>query len=216
MLRSNLIWHEVEQGTTEWFDLRRGKITSSTCHPLLVNGKKNGLGTGAWTLIYDLAGEIVTKPPHNDWDTHATERGKALEPIAIAEYSEETWYNVREVGFVELSKYAGTSPDGIIVGENKGVEIKCLMHKEHMRIIDNGFDKSHFVQCQWHMFILGWDKWDLVYFHPNAGSKSLLIYELEKDEEIHDKFKKAYEVCANEIQRLVSLCSEPVKELVID
>lgn len=232
-----LIWHEVEQGSAQWFDLRRGKITSSTCHPLLVdppsrcikdeNGKyikgddgKNIreftdiLNAGAWSLVYQLAGEIVTKQVPVEFDTYATERGKSLEPIALQEYSEKTWQNFREVGFVELSQFAGTSPDGIIVGESKGVEIKCLMHKEHMRIIDTGPDKAHVTQCQWHMFILGWDSWDLVYYHPQAINKSLLIYELKKDEETHDKFKSAYETCANEIQRLVALCSEPAKELV--
>jgi len=214
MLRNNLTWHEIEQGTPEWFALRRGKITSSTCHPLLVNGKNNGLGTGAWSLVYQLAGELVTRPMPNDFDTYATERGKALEPIAIQEYSEQTWQNVREVGFVELSDCAGTSPDGIIVGDNKGVETKCLMHPEHMRVIDTGPKKDHVIQCQWHMFITGFDSWDLVYFHPDALNKSLLIYPLEKDEEIHAKFEKAYEIAANEIQRIVTLCSEPTKEMV--
>jgi hypothetical protein len=208
MIRKNLIWHEVEQGTPEWFNLRQGKITSSNCHSLLVNGKNKGLGTGAWSLVYELAGEIVSNPMVNDFDTYATERGKSLEPIAINEYSEFTWRNVRNVGFVELSRYAGTSPDGICVGAKKGVEIKCLMHREHMRVLDNGPDKSHQVQCQWHMFITGFPTWDLVYFHPDMGEKSLLIYEQEIDELIHKRFKEAYEIAANQIARLVSLCKE--------
>jgi hypothetical protein len=202
-----LIWHEVEQGTDKWFTLRQGKITSSSCHPLLVNGQNKGLGVGAWSLIYKLAGEVVTRPVTFDFDTYATERGKALEPYAINEYSEKTWRNVREVGFVELSDYAGTSPDGIVIGENKGVEIKCLMHAEHMRVIDTGPKKDHVTQCQWHMFVLGWDTWDLVYFHPDAQKKSLLIFEIEKDEEIQEKFTSAYETAATEINRIVSQCT---------
>lgn len=133
--------------------------------------------------------------------------GKAMEPIAISEYSEHTWQNVKEVGFIELSKYAGTSPDGIIVGENKGVEIKCLMHKEHMKIVDHNSPLvSHLYQCEWHMFITGFDTWDLVYYHPDMKQKSLLIYELKKNEIIHERFNKAYQTASKEIERLVSLC----------
>lgn len=73
-MRSNLTWHDLEQGTPQWFALRRGKITSSICHPLLVNGKNKGLGTGAWSLIYELAGQVVTKSATNEFDTYATSR----------------------------------------------------------------------------------------------------------------------------------------------
>ena len=207
-MRKDLIYHEVEQNTPEWDELRRGKITSSKASVLLVNGNKNGLGTGAWTLIYKLAGEIVTgSEDFTGWTKPEAERGSDLEPIALEAYAEKNWYDVNRIGFIQWGDFAGTSPDGLVTSDSgHGVEIKCLMHGEHMRVVDNGPGPDYIGQVQWHLFVTGFSQWDLVHFHPKAGRKQLIVNEYMADPEIQDRYAAAFEIAKTEINRLVSEC----------
>lgn len=209
-MRKDLIYHEIEQNTPEWDVLRRGKITSSKAAVLLTNGKKSNLGVGAWTLIYKLAGEIVTdSEDFTGWSKPETERGHDLEPIAIEAYAEHTWHDVNRIGFIQWGEYAGTSPDGLVTSEKgHGVEIKCLMHGEHMRVVDNGPGKDYEGQIQWHLFVTGFEQWDLVHFHPNAGKKRLIINEFFPVPEIQDRYAEAFELATTEIKRIVEMCVE--------
>lgn len=212
-MRKDLIYHEIAQNTPEWDALRRGRITSSKASVLLTNGKKKGLGSGAWTLIYKLAGEIVTGSEDYQWTRPEAERGHDLEPVAIEAYAEQTWYDVNQIGFIEWGQYAGTSPDCLVTSEEgHGAEIKCLMHGEHMRVVDNGPGNDYFGQIQWHLFVTGFAQWDLVHFHPRAGKKRLIIHEFKPDQKAQDRYAEAFEAAKNEIERLVSMCVE--KEMV--
>lgn len=110
----SIIIHDVEQGSLEWHELRKGKYTGSTAMRLL-QGKP--------------------LPPYSEFQGNKhTKRGHILEQLAIREYERETGESVLRPGFITNSAYpkAGYSPDGI-VGDTL-LEVKCLNGERHEKL----------------------------------------------------------------------------------
>lgn len=206
-MRNGIIFHDVEQGSPEWYDLRLGRITGTSAAELLVNGKgADGLGTGAWSLIYQLAGEIVTgQSASPQLDTYWTERGKQLEAQAIDAYMERTFHDVSAIGFIEWGRYAGCSPD-FMVDEQRGGEVKCLSAREHFRYCHTRkIEKDYFAQVQWCLFVTGFEVWDYVHYCPGAGAWELVIEEIRPDYEMHGIFSERLALVAEKAEEIVAM-----------
>lgn len=205
-MRQGIIFHEVEQGSPEWFGLRMGRVTGTSAADLLVNGKgADGLGVGAWSLIYQLAGEIVTGETPPEFGNYWTERGKKMEAQAIEAYMEYTFHQANRVGFIEWGKYAGCSPD-FMVDEKRGGEVKCLSAREHFRYCHTRkIEKDYFAQVQWCLFVTGFEAWDYIHYHPGAGAWELVIDEITPDLEMHGIFSERMALVAEKVSEIVSL-----------
>lgn len=208
-MRPDLIFHDIEQGSPEWFAARMGRITGSSAKELLVNGKgADGLGVGAWGLIYQMAGEIVTGHIPPTFDTYWTERGKELEDLAIQEYMDRTFNQANKIGFIEWGEYAGCSPD-FMVDERRGGEVKCLSGKEHFRYCHTRkIEKEYYAQVQWCLFVTGFEVWDYVHYCPGAQNWELVIDEIRPDEEMHSVFSEQIEVISRHVEEIVNAASQ--------
>jgi hypothetical protein len=206
---SKLIWHTSEQRSPEWFAARNGKVTGSVCSPLAsVKGKfRDGLSVGAWTLTYKLAGQVLDpneaiqdEPYQGYW----MERGQRLEPHALRAYRAETFNPGHLVGFVEAEgRYAGCSPD-FMVSAKKGGEIKCLKMAKHLEWLDSKkLESTHNRQIQWCLFVTGFETWDLVHFHPDAGKGTIDVMTIERDEEMIATFREKLTIIESNIDRIV-------------
>lgn len=169
------IYDKLEQGTQEWLDLRLGKLTASKAQAIGSNGK------GLETLVYEKVAELMTGKTKDSYTNPDMERGNELEEMARNAYELETGILVRQVGFVELNKYVGCSPDGLI--EEDGLqEIKCpndvtFVKFLHSQKIDTGYDW----QMQMQMLVTN-RKWvDYVLFNPNF-KKSVIITKVARNE----------------------------------
>jgi len=204
-MRSDIIFHDIEQGSPEWYALRMGRVTGTSASELIVNGKgADGLGVGAWSLIYQLSGELITgESASPQLDTYWTERGKQLEHEAIEAYMEHTFRQASRIGFISWGDYAGCSPD-FGVDETTGGEVKCLSAKEHIRYAHTReIEKKYMAQVQWCLFVTGFQLWHYVHYHPKAGNWSLIIDEIAPDQDMHDKFTERLEVVSAKIQDIV-------------
>ena len=208
-MRTDLIWHEVEQGGQAWFDLRAGKITGTSAKELLVKGRgEDGIGAGLWTLIYKLAGEIVTGETDQPFDNYATMRGKSLEDLAVKEYEDTTFLSTNKVGFIQWGDYCGVSPDFMVDGD-RGGEVKCLLHTNHLRYAHTkDIDAAHMAQIQWALFVTGFKYWDMVHYHPKAGRQKLIIDTVVPDAKYSDRFEEMLPKVEERIAEVVSLCKE--------
>ena len=119
-----------------------------------------------------LAGELYAGKPLDAWEGNQwSDRGKELEDRALAYYEMMNGVAVDVVGFVtDDDKTMGCSPDGI-VGEDGGIEIKCLKAERHTEAIlyyqKHGHCQTSYVQqTQGQMMICGWKWCDLVFYHP--------------------------------------------------
>src|SRR5699024_2302554 len=112
------IFDQLEQGSTEWLEARRGIVTASTIGQLItaktLRPAKNDAARG---LIETLTAERVTGRIEPVYANAAMERGNRDEPWARHEYEKATGNNVTEVGFIRLDTAeftVGYSPDGLV------------------------------------------------------------------------------------------------------
>jgi hypothetical protein len=139
---------DLEQGTLEWHIERAGRVTGTTLQSAL--GAKYSKPKKLWTLgdkkvqetlMYSLISERMTEVQIVELNTAAVERGRELEPFAIAAVSKKKKINFLECGMLisENTREFGFSPDavfkdsnGVIVG---GLETKCPSSKKHIEYL---------------------------------------------------------------------------------
>jgi len=178
------IYKNIEQGTPEWHELRKGKMTASHANTISVAGK------GLETYVYEIVAGMLSSAEPENFVSKDMERGNELEAQARVMYELETGNKVEEVGFVEIDEYSGASPDGLI-GDDGGLEIKCHNDKNHLLLMltgKEGIKKDYIMQMQMNMFASDRLWWIMCAYNPNF-TNSLLIYKIERDEVIMEKLK---------------------------
>ena len=166
--------HETAQGSPEWFDLRKGRVTASNAWKMLERG-------------YKYATE--QKPIAT---TSAMQRGKDLEPEALELYSKiKNDLEILSVGFVTNSKYpnAGASPDGVL--PDKLLEVKCFGRDKHLGITEDNIPPEVMAQVQMQMMICELPECDLVLYNPQCDpADALRIITIPADPLIHKNLAK--------------------------
>jgi putative phage-type endonuclease len=177
-----VIYDTIEQGTEEWFNCRKLKMTSSKAQAIGNNGK------GLETYIYELVAEYYSSSEKEQYTNEHLERGNELEPIARSVYELETGRKVDEVGFIAVGEYSGCSPDGLIEKDG-GLEIKCVDDKKYFKmLIDDTDIKDYDWQIQMCLLITGRKWWDLVIYNPNF-KKNMIIKRILPDQVKQEKLK---------------------------
>lgn len=188
--------HKCEQLSDEWFEIRKGKMTASNAQAISANGK--GLETYIYTLMaekYSNNKEIYTNKD--------MERGIELEEQARMTYEIEN-EKVEEVGFIEFDEFIGCSPDGL-VGENGGLEIKCVNDVNFFKLLINGekeLDTKHIWQCQMCLYVTKRKWWDLSIYNPNFDC-NLLVFRIEPDETKFLKLQAGIMTGENKIKEIL-------------
>jgi len=181
-----LLWHDVEQNSQNWFDLRLGKITMSHASSFMACNPKS-FGKVANTYALQLALEIVkgVKAEYSFSNKHL-ERGHAQEPLARALYEEENFCEVTNGGFFDCDYY-GDSPDGLI-GLDGVLEIKSVIAETHIETKLRGkYDPSYKWQIIGHLDCSGRDWVDFVsYCSDFPEGNQLLTYRIHRDDVISD------------------------------
>lgn len=180
--------HNLEQGSPEWFAIRKGKMTASHAQAIGNQGK------GLVTYITELMAEYYSSGEKEQFSNKHTDRGNELEPIARELYEFETGDIIEQVGFVEYNEYVGCSPDGLM--STSGLEIKCIDDVKYFKHLINGeseIDTAHLWQIQMNMLICEKKQWKLLVYNPNF-KKSMCIYTIEEDKEKQEALKKGFEI----------------------
>lgn len=128
-----MIVHDVQQGSPEWLELRRGRVTASSASRLLTP-------TGKLSSSMDdevgraVAEQMGLQDPEYIDTTGWMQRGIDLEAEAAYAFSLITDYELESVGFVTNSAFnhAGCSPDRIVRACDP-LEIKCPKPSTHLR-----------------------------------------------------------------------------------
>ena len=170
------IYNEIVQGTPEWFEVRKGKMTASNAQAIGNNGK------GLDTYIISLMAESFSSGEKPFFSNGDTERGIELEQFARDMYELENDCTIEQVGFIEHSEFAGCSPDGL-VGDEGGIEIKSVNDVNHFSLILNGekdIESKYLWQIQMNLLITGRKWWDYISYNPNF-EKSLLVFRIYPD-----------------------------------
>lgn len=154
-------FHDIEQNTDEWFQLRAGKLTGSGFSKIMANFGK-AFGDPAKKYATNIAVEQITGVPiSSDYSNDHMQRGHEQEPIARMRYEDEFFCDVTNGGFFDCG-LVGVSPDGL-VGNEGLIEIKSVIPSIHYANIKRqSFDPAYkwqlignlfFTQREWIDFV---------------------------------------------------------------
>ena len=151
------LYDQLEQGTPEWLEARRGIVTASTIGKLLTSTGKVANNDTSRGLVETLVAERLTGHVEHVRPTADMIRGQLDEPYARDAYAEH-YAPVEEVGFYRLDTddySAGYSPDGVVQGGGL-LEIKSRTPKIQLRTILTGkVPAANVAQLQMGLFITG-------------------------------------------------------------
>lgn len=204
-------YYGIEQGTQEWLDLRKGKVTCSNAYKLLTSGINACLDENKRSA------ERLT-PNGNKY----AERGHVVEAEskdAFNKYIEPLGLKIMDCTFVTNSDYpnAGYSPDGLCCELNDDdpcefIPLECKAYNDyverngktvfvgkHLKAVESldNVPLSARIQCQMEMMIMEADHVILVLSNPDCEdkSKAVKLWTIDRDEEIISRLKKKLAGC---------------------
>lgn len=163
----------AEQGTQEWMELRRGKLTASRMSDAMA-GKETASRKG---YIAQLVAERLTGNIAPSFCNDAMNWGTEHEPIARAEYEILTGHDVNLIDFVNHPEleWCGASPDGLILDLGL-IEIKCPNTATHIDYLLGQKPPTKYVPQMALQLICTGRKWvDFVSFDPRMPAKHRLF-----------------------------------------
>jgi len=168
---------DCEQRSDEWYQVRAGRVTASHFNDVM--NKKSGRETYMMRLL----AERLTGSREETYQSQDMLNGIELEPEAREFYEWVTGTTVCQVGFMEMDKDVGCSPDGLI-GEDGLIEIKCPRVTTHIRYILGELkptETTYKWQVQGQLMICK-RKWtDFVSFCPQYLKQPVWIKRVEPD-----------------------------------
>lgn len=179
-------WHDVEQNSDEWENLRLGKITSSNFDIIMANyGKEFGESAKKYALKLALERIKNCKSEYNFSNAHM-KRGHEQEPIARMLYEDLYFTEVTNGGFFDCGFY-GDSPDGL-VGDDGFIEIKSVIDTTHYANIKRGtIDPSYKWQVIGHLDCTGREWCDFISYCADFPETSqLIVYRIYRKDVIEE------------------------------
>lgn len=153
------------QGSLEWLLARAGVVTASEFDNIVTADFK--ARTGEMVRSY-LARKVAEKWIGSNlagYQSIDMEIGQILEERAIPFYELETGETITRCGLITNDEGTiGCSPDGLI-GDSKGIEIKCVRPETHVKYLLNGvLPKEYAPQVHGGMFVTGRPEWVFMSF----------------------------------------------------
>lgn len=174
---------DVEQGTDAWFACRAGRATASEFSSVLAKGQGK---TRASYMRRVIAERLMGKPLEDTYRNAHMDRGTEQEPLARMAYELLTDNIVQKVGFCQHdSLMAGCSPDGFVLDQPKGAEIKCVIPTVQVETILRGeCPPEHKAQVQGNLWITGYETWDFFSFSPDLPEPNrTFLFTVTRDED---------------------------------
>ena len=206
-----------EQGTEEWRNARKCKITASIAKKIITPTGK--LSASADDLIIDLVTESIVDDPilqrRQEMLSLKDEIawGNLHEPDARKQFVETTDLPIKEVGFLQshLHIALGCSPDGFWdeCDEPYGLELKCPLSTTHARWhYEKVLPAEHVVQVHFSMAVTGVKSWYFMSYYP--GLKPFIVRALRDDytEKVKDAVKQAaekYQIESPKIREMIMM-----------
>lgn len=176
------IYENLEQGTEEWLEARRGILTASVIGKLITTKTiKPASNETARGLMRELVAERITGHIEPVYISDDMEYGSFIEPIVRDLYSRHH-APVEEVGFMtrEINgNLLGYSPDGL-VGEDGLIEIKS--RRQHIQLrafLNNEVPTANMAQIQAGLLVSGREWCDYISY---CGGMPLFVRRVLPDQ----------------------------------
>ena len=211
IIRTDAFGNPIQQGTDAWHALRTGMVTASMVYDIITRQFRDPkkYTDAREKAIRSMVWELLSGTPDKSYGNKYMKDGIEREPFARM-YMEETFgYVIEEVAFVKHDwMRVGVSPDGMVVGQKRNVEIKCPKDTTHVEylMLDKAPD-IYVPQIQTQMWITESDVTDFCSYHPGApAGLDVHIIEVPRDD--------AYiAMIQEEVSKFLAECNVRVKEL---
>ena len=181
---------DVEHNSTEWYQLRCGRLTSSAFKQI-VTPVKCKLSAQSDEYMYELIGEKATGLWDEGFRTNDMLRGQMLEPAAADLYELMTGTKTRKGVFIlDDTGMIGASPDRL-VDDDGCLEIKCPKLKTHIKYMVKGIEalgNDYKPQYMGHLMLTGRKFVDVFSYHPEMQP---VLIRVERDDEYIEKLETA-------------------------
>lgn len=169
--------HQVQQGSDEWFALRKDRVTASNAGTLLLRGVNAAL------LRNTVDGVDISSGGY--WSN----RGHILESEAIEIYEQVKGTKVALAGFITNDSFPGCgySPDGW----EPLVEVKCFATEKHIASIGE-MPMEVYAQVQFGMMVAEKDFTDVIFYNPDIEDSRLCFRSVRvaRDERLIARLKE--------------------------
>ena len=176
---------DVDQGTPEWLEMRRGLLTASEVKLILTPTLKVARNDKTRQHVYELAAQRITEYVEPTYIGDDMLRGWEDEVRARDLYSAK-YAPVTECGFVTNDEWGftiGYSPDGL-VGDDGLIEIKSRRQKYQVQTIIEGTTPDDYIlQVQTGLLVTG-RKW--LDFISYSGGIPMFVTRVFPDPVIQD------------------------------
>jgi predicted phage-related endonuclease len=193
----------IEQGTTEWHDMRRGVLTSTAIRTLITPTGKLADNDKTRAHVYEVAAQRITGRTEDGFQSFDMMRGHVEEILARDLYSQH--YNpVTECGFItndSLGFAVGYSPDGL-VGDDGLIEIKSAKAKiQVQRIVDGDIPTEHMAQVQTGLWVTG-RKWcDFISY---SNGMEMMVVRVNADPAYHALIEQAAQAFEGRVSEIIA------------
>lgn len=206
--------YDIEQGTDEWHELRKGVLTSTAIKTLITPTGKLSNNEKTRAHVYEVAAQRINGRREEIYSSFDMMRGHMEEILARDLYSKH-YAPVTECGFVtedKLGFIVGYSPDGL-VGEDGLIEIKSAKAKIQVERIAKGcIPSEHIAQVQTGLWVTG-RKWcDFISY---SNGMKMQVVRVEVDEDYHELIEQAAEAFENNVKYVMESYNKNSKEFHI-
>lgn len=171
----------LQQNTEEWLEFRKGKLGGSDA-PII-------MGVSPWKTPYDLWLEKLGLG--KSYTNEAMQRGHDLEDSARALFEEENNLLVFPKVIVHKEyEWMIASLDGIDIGGEKIVEIKCPGKQDHSQALSGEVPEKYYPQLQHQIEVAGVES---AYYFSFDGQKGVTLEVYRDDSYIKNMIEKERE-----------------------
>lgn len=199
-----------EQGSSEWLQMRLGKVTASRVADVMSKGRGSAPSKTAESYMMELIAETLTGQSKPFFENDAMRWGTETEPQARAMYSVNNGFvEVKEVAFVEHNEQIGISPDGF-VGDNGLFEAKCPNTTTQLkRALSDDCSADYKAQIQMQLWVTEREWCDFVSFDPRLDcAAGYLQQRVFRDEEYIEEMKVKVYAFVEKMNELINQLKE--------
>jgi len=190
---------DCEQNTEEWRINRMGIPTASAFDKVVSRGRADRPSETRRKYMLTLLGERLTGVLAENFDSPYLDRGHRDEPEAANDYAFRERVQVETVGFMRRGRM-GYSPDLVVTGARRAVEIKSKKPDLHLAVmLDNELPAEHKPQVQGGLLVSGYDAIDFVSY---CKGLPLVVIRVERDEKYIDWLRGEIERFNEELDAL--------------
>ena len=198
----------MDQGTLEWLEARRGKVTASRVIDAIGKNAKGTYLAGREKYLHDLAVERLCIDLEESPQSRDMQRGAYLEDYARSEYEAQNDVQVVRVGLIDHPSIAwfGASPDGLL-GEDGLIEIKCPKTQTHLNTIaTNQPSERYMMQMYAQMACTGRSWCDFVSYDPRLPAHlRLFTKRIARDDKAIDEMESEVVKFLGELDEYIKL-----------